>query len=430
MMALNRSLRTFGSAVALTAASALLLAGCSSSAATDSGPVTLEFWGWAPGLETAVDTWNEANPDVQVEFFRMTGDDGAKIPPAIDAGTAPDAVQMSVHSLPGHIINNRLIDISDYTDGLGEKFTESSWSGVEFNDGVYAIPQDSGPTGLMYRSDLFTQYNLTVPTTWDEYLDTARALKAANPDVYIGQFSPNEIGLWTEQVWQNEGTFNTIDGDAWTVEVNNDQSQEVAAIWQALVDEQLVKVVDMWTPEYWAEVNAGTIASINYAAWFPGLLAENAAGLTGKWSVAPSPTFAGSDAAGETGGSVDVVPTGTENVEQAVEFLTWLNSSDESLSILIEEGGLFPTALAGLDNPAMLTEQEFFGGQVINEVFIAAAKNVPSSWVDGPSYDITQDALKDEFAKVGTGAQTFAEALDAVQTLTVANLEDSGLSVK
>jgi len=337
---------------------------------------------------------------------------------------------MSVHSLPGHIINNRLIDIGEYTDGLDESFTGSSWKGVEFGDGVYAIPQDSGPTGLMYRSDIFTQYNLAVPTTWDEYLETARALKAANPEVFIGQFSPNEIGLWTEQVWQNEGTFNTIDGDAWTVEVDNDQSQEVAAIWQTLVDEQLVKVVDMWTPEYWAEVNAGTIASINYAAWFPALLAENAADLSGKWSVAPSPTFAGSDAAGETGGSVDVVPTGTENVEQAVEFLTWLNSSDESLDILIKEGGLFPTALAGLDNPAMLTEQEFFGGQVINEVFIDAAKNVPSSWVDGPNYDITQDALKDEFAKVGTGSQTFAEALDAVQALTVTNLKDSGLSVK
>lgn len=428
-MALTRTLRSVGSAVALTAASALLLAGCSAPAGTD-GPVTLEFWGWAPGLETAVDTWNDANPDIQVEFFRMTGDDGAKIPPAIDAGTAPDAVQMSVHSLPSHIINNRLVDISEYTGDLEEKFTPSSWAGVEFGDGVYAVPQDSGPTGLMYRSDIFTEYGLTVPTTWDEYIETARALKAANPDLFIGQFSPNETGFWLEQVWQNEGTFNTIDGDAWTVEVNNEQSQEVAAIWQTLLDEQLVKVVDMWTPEYWAEVNAGTIATINYAAWFPGLLAENAASTSGNWAIAASPTFPGSDAAGETGGSVDVVPAGTENVEQAVEFLTWLNSSDESLSILIEEGGLFPTAIAGLNNPLMLSEQEFFGGQVINEIFVDAAQTVPSSWVDGPNYDITQDALKDEFAKVGNGSQTFAEALDAVQALTIENLTDSGLSVK
>ncbi|MET4060179.1 multiple sugar transport system substrate-binding protein [Arthrobacter sp. UYP6] len=418
------------SALALTAASALLFTACSSGQAADDGPVTLQFWGWAPGLERAVDTWNEANPDTQVEFFRMTGDDGAKVPAAIDAGTAPDVVQMSVHSLPGHIINNRLADITEYTEGLDEKFTNSSWGGVSFNDAVYAIPQDSGPTGLMYRSDLFAQYGIKVPTTWDEYIEAGRKLKAADPDLYLAQFSPNETGLWVETVWQNEGTWYDTGNDAWSVQVDNQASQEVAKVWQTLLDEDLVKVVDMWTPEYWAEVNAGNIATINYAAWFPALLEESAGSLAGKWSVAPSPNYTGKDTAGETGGSVDVIPEGTEHVEQAVDFTTWLNSSDEALDILINDGGLFPSALAGLENEDLLAPEEYFGGQVINEVFADAAKKVPSAWVDGPGYDLTQDALKDAFARVGNKQMTFAEALAAVQESAVKDLKDMGLSVE
>lgn len=429
-MARTTNRRGAFSALALTAAAALLLTGCSAESPAEAGPVTLEFWGWAPGLERAVDTWNEANPDTQVEFFRMTGDDGAKVPAAIDAGTAPDVVQMSVHSLPGHIINNRLADITEHVDGLEEQFTASSWQGVSYDDSVYAIPQDSGPTGLMYRSDLFEQHGVEVPTTWDEYIDAARALKEADPDLYIAQFSPNETGLWVETVWQNDGTWYGIEDDSWTVSVDGEASQEVADVWQTLLDEDLVKVVDMWTPEYWAEINAGTIATVHYAAWFPGLLAESAGDLAGKWSVAPSPNFEGLDTAGDTGGSVDVIPEGTENVEQAVEFTTWLNSSPEALEILITDGGLFPSALAGLESESLLQPEEYFGGQVINEVFTEAATKVPSSWMEGPGYDLTQDALKDAFAQVGNGELTFAEALAQVQESSVQDLEEMGLSVK
>lgn len=419
-------------AAALTGAAALVLAGCSGGgddAAPADGPVTLEFWGWVPGLEDAVAEWNEANPDIQVDFFRMTGDDGDKIPAAIDAGTAPDIVQMSSHSLPGHIINNRLTDITEWASGLEDQFTESSWGTVTFGDAVYAVPQDSGPTSLLYRADIFEQYGIAVPTTWDEYVEAGRALKAADPDIYLAQFSPNEAGLWLETVWQNGGSFFGIDGDAWEVSVNGPESIEVAELWQTLLDEDLVKVVEMWTPEYWAEVNAGTIATINYAAWFPVLLEESAASTAGLWSAAPTPTFGDKEAAGESGGSVNVVTTNSDYPAQAVEFISWLNASDAGVSNLIA-GGVFPSATVGLSSPDLLQPSEFFGGQVVNEVFAEAAERVPGTWTAGPTHDVTVNALKDAFGRVANGELTFVEALDSVQKLTVDELTAMGLDVR
>lgn len=76
-----------------------------------------------------------------------------------------------------------------------------------------------------------------------------------------------------------------------------------------------------------------------------------------------------------------------------------------------------------------MQEQEFYGGQVINEVFADAAANTPDSWVEGPNYSTASTAVTDEFAKVVTGKQTFAEALDKAQAKTVADLESRGLDV-
>jgi len=422
--------RVTGAFAAATTA-AMLLAGCSAGGTGDTdGPVTLDFWGWVPGLEDAVAAWNDENPDIQVSFHRMTGDDGAKIPPAIDAGTAPDVFQMGSAGIPEQIVAGRLLDISEYVGDVTDAYDETAWSSVTFGEGIYGLPQDAGPSGMMYRSDLFEEYGVEVPTTFEEYLDAGRALKAANPDIYLAQLSPNEAGFWLQQVWQAGGSYYGIDGDSWTVEVNNEASQEVAALWQTALDEELFKVVEMWTPEYWSEVNAGNIATINYLAWFPTLLEENAGNLSGLWSVTASPRIGGEVTSGSGGYGANVVSVNSDAPEQAVEFAKWLNTSEEGLDFLIAEGGIFPAALDGLEHPALLAEEEYFGGQIINEVFLEEATLAPATWVAGPTHNLTQDALKDQFARVANGQITFAEALEAVAASERQSLEDAGLSVK
>ena len=131
-------------------------------------------------------------------------------------------------------------------------------------------------------------------------------------------------------------------------------------------------------PEYWAEVNAGTIATINYAAWFPVLLEESAESTSGNWAVADTPLFSGKNTAGESGGSVNVVTANSDHPEQAVEFITWLNSSESGVEYLID-GGVFPSAVTGLSSESLLQPSEFYGGQVINEVFADAADRTCSS---------------------------------------------------
>ncbi len=49
-------------------------------------------------------------------------------------------------------------------------------------DGLYGLPQDSGPMALFYNQEVFDEHNgLEVPTTWDEYVAAAEKLKTADP---------------------------------------------------------------------------------------------------------------------------------------------------------------------------------------------------------------------------------------------------------
>jgi multiple sugar transport system substrate-binding protein len=426
--------RRLGRAVLAGTAAVLLIAACSSSGSSSSkqasgGTATVNFWGWVPGLEDLVTQWNSKNPSIKVTFHRMTGDDGQKVEAAVDAGAGPDLVQLSTHNLPDYVINKRVKPITKYVADIKGNNTSSAWASVTFGNDVYGVPQGIGPGALMYRTDLFQKYGVDVPKTWDDYLAAARKIHAADPNVYIANMSPSEIGQWMQEVQQARGSWYGIKDNAWSVGINDAGSLMVAKRWQTLLDEKLVTTQKMWTPEYWAAVNDGKIASISYAAWFPTQLEQNATKTSGKWSVAALPVNAGTTDAGDSGGAAVVVLKGAKDVSAAAKFASWLNDSDDTQDALITVGGLFPSTKNGLASKALMQAHPFFGGQVINEVFSAAAKATPATWVEGPSYGTAQTAVTDEFAKVVTGQETFTQALANAQAATIADLKSRGLSV-
>ena len=397
------------------------------SAESSAGPV--DFWGWVPGLEDLVADWNQAHPETKVTFHRMTGDDGTKVEAAVDAGAGPDVVQLSTHALPDYVIKKRVVDISTYVNGTKDRYTPASWKSVSFGTGIYGIPQGSGPTAMMYREDILKKHDIAVPKTWAEFEAAAIALHQADPKVYLAGFSPGEIGQWTQDLSQAGGSYFAIQGDSWDVTVDNAAGQQVAARWQRLLDAKAVKISQMWTPDYWADVNAGKIATITYAAWFPVQLEANAKKLSGKWRVAPQPTYDGTPVAGDSGGAADVVLKGAKNVKGAAEFLTWLNSSPEGVSTLIKKGGIYPTTKIGLDDPALKEKFAYFGDQAIYDVFREATLHVPTTWTDGPANGQVDLDLLDGFGKVANGRTTFTEVLKSVDAKAVDRLKGMGLSV-
>ena len=108
-------------------------------------------------------------------------------------------------------------------------------------------------------------------------------------------------------------------------------------------------------------------------------------------------------AAGNWGGSTVAVITGSENVDAAVEFAVWINSDPGALGAMIEENNIFPATKYGADLPIMREGNPYFGGQVVNDIFIEASANVDPSWTWGPTMDQVYANLGDEFTAATNG---------------------------
>ncbi|MGO4428319.1 ABC transporter substrate-binding protein, partial [Streptomyces sp. MCAF7] len=176
------NLRFLAVSVAAALSATALLTGCGSSddSADSDGPVELTYWAWAPDLEKVAAIWNKEHPDIKVTVKKQaSGDDlVTKIITAAKAHKAPDLVQAEYQALPTLVSNDVLADISGQVGDSEGEFAAGIWRQVTLGtDAVYALPQDSGPMMLYYRKDLFQQYGLQVPTTWEEFAATARKLK-------------------------------------------------------------------------------------------------------------------------------------------------------------------------------------------------------------------------------------------------------------
>ena len=144
--------------VAALAAGALLLTGCAGGGGdTSSGPVTLEYWTWAPNVQEMADVWNADHPDIQVKVTEAAGADDmiAKLLAAERAGDGPDMAQAEFQKLPNLVVSDVAADISQYADTFSSDFSEGAMSLVTVGDGVFGVPQDIGPMIFVYRADLF-----------------------------------------------------------------------------------------------------------------------------------------------------------------------------------------------------------------------------------------------------------------------------------
>lgn len=425
--------------------SAFALAGCAGASNTGSGSdaaacapadgdVTLEFTSWIPGIEDVVAIWNEENPDVQVTV--QTGPNGnsgtyQNFFSQLEAGNAPDLGQIEYDALSSFRVQDGLEDLSACEDIVAaeDQFIPWTWGQVTLGtDGVYGVPQDSGPMALFYRSDLFEANGIAVPTTWEEYKEAARAVRAAGG--YITNFSTADINQFAGFVWQANGDWFSNDGEEWTVDLTGDASTEVAEYWQELLDEDLVATYPAWTEEWNNAYNSGEVWTWNSAVWGANSIASGAPDTAGNWSVAPSPQWEdGGASAGNWGGSSVAVFKGTEHLYEAAEFALWLNTSDEALTALNEAANIYPATTAGLSLPSLQEGVEFYGGQKIYDVFAAAAEQVDPDFVWGPTMTQTYADVSDGFQRAVTGQGTLLEALEAAQTSTIATLKAQSIPV-
>ncbi len=398
--------------------------------------MNLTFWSWVPGIQASVNLFNKTHPGIHVTLDETTsGNAGtyAKMFTALQAGNAPDLGQVEYSVLPNFEHVGGLVNLAPYgAASVKQDFIPSAWSAVTLGSAIYAIPQDTGPTALFYRADIFKKYHLPVPTTWAQYASDAATLHADNPNIYITAFPPQDTQWFSALAWQNQARWFSISGQSWVVHIDDAASMQVANYWQQLINKKLVKVEPDFADGWYHDLQNGVVATWPTAVWGDNTIASNAPGTKGDWRVAPMPQWSTSGAPVESswGGSTTVVFKDTKHPQQAAEFAMWLNTNLGSWKTLISAGGLYPAEVQAQKLPEVNSGLAFFGGQNIFTVFRQSAANTDPNWTWGPVMSQTFTQMADGFAKSVTGGPSLGAVLQSVQSQTLSLMKSQGFSVR
>lgn len=417
-------------ALALTACSG---GGTSTDTGKSTGPVTqteidaalqksteLTFWTWVPDIEKEVALFEKAYPAIKVKVVNVGqgADHYKKLRSALQAGRgAPDVVQMEFQHIGGFAMGDNLLDLAPYLPkDIGNDYTPWVWDQVIDGDKVWAVPQDAGPMGLVYRDDLLTAHGIAVPTTWEEFATASRDLHAADPNLYLTNLAGNDMGQFTALLWQSGARPFGFDGDKTvTIDLMSKEAQQVVKYWDGLIREGVVAVDPDFTDTWYQGLANGKYASWVSAAWGPVFLQGTAGNTSGLWRAAPMPQWpqATTPVSANWGGSTDAVLASTKNPIAAAELARWINNEHEPALQFATEQFLFPTMTAVLEDPAFLEEKsEFYGGQEVNKLFAEISTTVEADFTWLPFMDYAYSAGE---ATVGKAIADKTDLLTALQ---------------
>src|SRR6266568_1764263 len=401
---------------------------------TSSGPVTLTFWTWVPNIQSEINLFEQSHPNIKVKLVNagQGTPEYTKLRTALKAGSgAPDVVQIEFQYLPTFELTGKLVDLSQYgASSIKNDFVPWTWSQVSQGDKVYAIPQDSGPMGLLYRKDIFDQYHLPVPTTWAQYAQEAVALHKANPQIYMTDFPPGDAGWFNGLTWQAGSRPFNGNGTNISIHLDDTPALQVANYWGTLIKQKVIQTAPDFTNDWYAGLGKGIYATWITAAWGPVFLSGVAAKSSGKWRAAPLPQWnAGDSASGNWGGSTDAVTSQSKHPKEAAEFAMWLNHNQESATQFAQKQFLFPVLKSVLSDPAFDAPSTFYGGQKVNEVFVAASNQVDTNFQWSPFQDYVYTQYGNQIGNAVNGKISFEQAMNNLQTSIITYAKGQGFTV-
>jgi multiple sugar transport system substrate-binding protein len=284
---------------------------------------------------------------------------------------------------------------------------------------------------MYYREDLFTQYGLPVPKTWDDFAAVARQVRQKAPNRYLATFSSGDPGWFAGLAEQAGANWWVNDGGTWTVSINDSATKKVAQFWGDLVNQGILSGKPMYTPEWNKAMSDGTLLAWPSAVWGAGVLEGVAPSTKGKWKMVPMPQWDASSATtGYWGGSATAIWAKSPHQAQAEKFVKWLNTDPEALDTMVSAGGIYPAAIKGQSTPSLSKAPNMMPNQ---PTFFADAAEIAKtargfSWA--PNVNVTYSQYSDIFAKAIQGKTDFGAAVDQLQTASVADLKKQGFQVK
>jgi lactose/L-arabinose transport system substrate-binding protein len=412
--------------IALLVIGSMFAGGEQEQAASGEAKGELENWTWTFKCidEWLVPAFNEEYPDIKISTVPMAFDETHdKLFVAIAAGSgAPDFATIDSIYIQKFIDQGGLVDMTDYMNTKKGEFPEYKVKMDSDKDGnIFGVPFNSAPVGLWYRKDIFEENGISLPLTWDEYIEAGRKLKEKG--IYITSISVaakgmdrsmhGEVGLHALLTQQQAGTYFDDNGN---VVLNTKEAINAMKLMKQLVDEGLAANVAQGSPAYYDLMEKGQLASLVSAAWHINVLEnfiKEGSPAYGNFRYGPLPAFKkGGVRASNLGGAELCIfkQTTKENAELAMIFIDWCCATLEGNKVHGQYGE-FPSWIPAQKDESVLSQiWGMTGDQQLNRVFAELEPEIPA-WKVPPRYTEVQRILQAKMNDIFVGEKSVEQGL-------------------
>lgn len=399
---------------AFSAVTIMILAGCGTSAPSSdtpeaAAPSTLTVWYMTGSLSDDVaaslkSDFEASHPGVTVEYQVQQWDGiGEKLTTALAGDQPPDVLEIGNTQVAQYAESGGLTDLSGAVDAFENS---DSWlPGLadpgRWEDKTYGVPFYAGTRTVIYRTDMFTDAGVAVPTSWDQLLATGEPLRAkfGSDANFMPMYLPGQ--QWytlASLIWDEGGELAVPDGDGWKGGLSTPQGQAGIARYEELYTalSGAPADTDEATPQQYEVMAQGSTAMMIGLPWELAGAVEAAPALDGKLGVfvLPSATTPGEPAPPFVGGSDLSVPLGSDAPDLAQEFIGLVAGTEYQTKLAAD--GAIPNSSSlsdvAADNEVLQTS--------ITAAAVGRATPVDPNW---NSVETAPNPLKDMLTQVLQG---------------------------
>lgn len=259
------------------------------------------------------------------------------------SGKGPDVVLQQPRTEPVNLaMRGVLYDLSTFEDyeEVICRFSEGAEIPYTYQDGTYALPDTQTFMVLFYRTDIFDQLGISVPTTWEEFQSVSKVILRNNltvwlpytqiTDMNIVNTGVGSLNIFPTMVMQNGMSLYSEDYRSTTL--TSSEAIELFRDWTSYY----TKMKLPYQLDFYNRFRTGTcpMGIAPYTTY--NTLKDTGNEIEGQWQIAPLPGVRQEDGsinnASAGGGTGCAILKDAESPEAAWEFLKWWTSAETQLA--------------------------------------------------------------------------------------------------
>jgi len=154
-------------------------------------------------LRDGADRFEKADPGYKVEDSHVLNEAyKTKLKVAFGANQPPCVFESwGGGPLHEYVKAGQIVDLTPYLQkdpGYHDRFLNTSWNAVTYDNKVYGVAAENASAAVIfYNKDIFKQYNLTPPRTWDELMHVVQVLNSHG----VSPFALSNKNKWTGSMY-------------------------------------------------------------------------------------------------------------------------------------------------------------------------------------------------------------------------------------